>query len=256
MKKMKLGMSAFKGLILGAAVCGVTMGSALAKVSSTTKNAIQERINSMLQVPTPVEVSETPIAGLYQVTLGVKVVYMSGDGKLLLNGALIDVTTDTNLTEEVETKARLAALKAIPEEGMIIYPGKKATGGANGRTITVFTDIDCPYCEKLHKEVPALNEAGITVRYLSYPRAGMNSPSYHKAVSVWCADDQLKTMDKAMAKGAVAPKQCQNPVADHMQLARKFGVNGTPNIVLDTGELLPGYVPAVKLINFFNGKQS
>ncbi|MEA1990507.1 MAG: DsbC family protein [Pseudomonadota bacterium] len=211
-------------------------------------SAIQERLQTIIPNDAKnAEITATPVPGLYQIKIGMTVVYMSKDGKHLVNGNVIDLDTNKNLTKQTQNKARKLALSNIAESSMIVYPAKGGKDKAK-HTITIFTDIDCPYCTKLHKEIPALNEAGVNVRYLAYPRSGMGSPSYFKAVSVWCAKDPLKSMDDAMVGLPPENKQCQNPVRDHMMQAQVFEVKGTPNIILDNGDLLPGYVPAKDLI--------
>jgi thiol:disulfide interchange protein DsbC len=112
----------------------------------------------------------------------------------------------------------------------------------------VYTDVDCPYCARFHRDVPALNEAGVKVRYLLFPRTGVGSESYHKAVSVWCASDRVKVVGIAKAGGKVEPKKCDNPVEKHMELGAEIGIQGTPAIVFDNGKMLPGYVPAPQLL--------
>ncbi len=218
--------------------------SMVMNVSAADTLAIQNQLKKILPNAPEAVITTTPMDGVYQVQVGMTVVYMSADGKYLLNGSLIDLETRDDLTDLAKSTARQAAIQNIPEASMIVYPAK----GKERHFITVFSDIDCPYCVKLHKEIPVLNEAGITVRYLGYPRAGMGSPSYHKAVSVWCAKDTAKAMDAAMLGKPVENKACVNPVRDHMMQAKRFEVNGTPNIILDNGELLPGYVPSKELI--------
>ncbi|MDA3806750.1 MAG: DsbC family protein [Thiomicrorhabdus sp.] len=213
-------------------------------VSAADTTAIEAQLKTLLPNAPEAVITATPIEGFYQIQVGMTVVYMSRDGKYLLNGNLIELETRENLTDLAKSVARQSAMQKISESSMIVYPAK----GKQTHFITVFSDIDCPYCAKLHKEIPALNEAGITVRYLGYPRSGIGSPSYHKAVSVWCAKDSLKAMDSAMLGKPVENKVCVNPVRDHMMQAKYFEVNGTPNIILDNGDLLPGYVPAKELI--------
>ncbi len=223
----------------------ISLASSMAmNVSAADTTAIEAQLKTILPNASDAVITATPVEGLYQVQLGMTVVYMSTDGKFLLNGSLIKLETRDNLTELAKSAVRQTAIQKIPESSMIVYPAK----GKQTHFITVFSDIDCPYCAKLHKEIPSLNAAGIRVRYLSYPRAGMGSPSYHKAVSVWCAKDSVKAMDNAMSGKSVEHKICVNPVRDHMAEAKYFGVNGTPNIILDNGELLPGYLPAKELI--------
>lgn len=207
--------------------------------------AIQKRLNQVISGAPPAMIKPSPIGGIYQVTIGTKVFYMSENGQYLLNGNLIDLETRENLTEAAGNIARKEALSQLDQSGLLIYPAKDKPL----RNITVFTDMDCPYCRKLHQEVPALNAAGVEVRYLAFPRAGVGSDSFHKAVSVWCSEDKRDAMNQAMAGKAIAEKKCDNqPVASHLSLGQVFEVNGTPNIILETGERIPGYVPASELI--------
>ncbi len=222
--------------------------SMVMNVSAADTSAIQAQLKKMLPNAPEAIITATPMQDVFQVQVGMTVVYMSADGKYLLNGNLIDLETRDNLTDLAKSNARQSAMQNIPESSMIVYPAK----GKQKHLVTVFSDIDCPYCAKLHKEIPALNAAGISVRYLGYPRSGMGSPSYHKAVSVWCAKDSAKAMDNAMLGLPVENKVCVNPVRDHMMEAKRFEVNGTPNIILENGELLPGYVPAKELIKILN----
>ncbi len=217
-------------------------------VTAADTSAIQAQLKLMAPDAPEATITASPVDGLYQVQIGMTVIYMSQDGKFLLNGDFIKVDTRENLTDLARSAARKDAMQSVDESSMIVYPAK----GKQRHSITVFTDIDCPYCAKLHKEIPALNDAGVQVRYLSYPRSGQGSPSYHKAVSVWCAKDSAKAMDSAMAGSSVESKVCSNPVVNHMVEAQRFEVNGTPNIVLESGELLPGYVPAKELIKILN----
>ncbi|MGM0593270.1 MAG: thioredoxin fold domain-containing protein [Pseudomonadota bacterium] len=192
----------------------------------------------------PDRVVEAPVEGLLEVTYDTNIFYVSRDGRHLINGEMFDLSTRTNLTEQRLSGARLKAMDQMDEASMIVYPAK----GEEQHTITVFTDIDCGYCRKLHQGMDEMNELGITVRYLAYPRAGVGSPSYDKAVKVWCAEDRNKAMDLAKAQQAVKGQSCaDNPVRAQMRLGEKVGVTGTPAIVLSDGKLMPGYAPPEKL---------
>jgi len=237
-------MNVLKKSVMALLVTGLCSGA----VFADEKQVIQAQLKKIIPNAPEADIQPSVIEGLYEVSVGPMVIYMSADGKYAFNGSLIDLDTRENLTELAKSKARNEAMAKIPESSMIVYPAK----GEQKHFVTVFTDIDCPYCHKLHKEIPALNEAGITVRYLAYPRSGMNSPAYFKAVSAWCAKDPAKAMDDAMNGKGLEKKQCDNPVTMHMQQAQYFGVNGTPNIILDNGRLIPGYVPAKELIQIFN----
>jgi thiol:disulfide interchange protein DsbC len=134
---------------------------------------------------------------------------------------------------------------------MVVFDAPK-----NEHTITVFTDIDCGYCRKLHEHIDDYGAEGIQVRYLFYPRSGENTPSYDKAVSVWCADDRQAALTAAKSGQRVENKKCMNPVGKHMELGGLMGIRGTPAIVLDTGDMVPGYVEPKRLAALFDQKSA
>lgn len=190
-------------------------------------------------------VRASPVQGLYEITYGPRLLYMSADGRFVIRGDVIDIDRGENVSETARKKIRIDAVNGLGEDGMIVF-------GPQGvkSTITVFTDVTCPYCAKLHNEVGQLNDAGVKVRYLAFPRAGIPSPVYDEMVSVWCADDPLKAMTDAKARKAIVPKRCENPVAEHFKMGQLVGVSGTPTIVLDDGAIIGGYVPAKQLIEY------
>ena len=205
---------------------------------------IREAITKRYPNLTIDHLAATPVAGIYQLGTNSQVLYLSDDGRYLFNGKLIDLDSGVDLSERYLSKSRLAALDGVAEERMIIYEPSKETK----YTITTFTDIDCPYCRKMHKEIATLTSHGIRVRYMLYPRTGVASPSYDKAVSVWCAKDRNEELTAAK-RGVDPPKRnCDNPVKEHMALARQLGLTGTPMTITDTGEQIMGYVPADELL--------
>ncbi len=187
-------------------------------------------------------ITRTPMDGVVQVIYGPNVIYLSDDGRYALQGSMIDLKTNTNLTEDVKNGLRAKILSEIPESEMVIFAPENPK-----HTITVFTDIDCGYCRKLHHEMASYNKKGIAVRYLFYPRAGIGSPAYQKAVNVWCADDRQAAMTKAKNGATLPDKSCKNPVASNYEVGQMMGVTGTPALVTEGGYLLPGYVPADRL---------
>ena len=197
---------------------------------------------------TPNSIAETAVPGMYEVTMESQIVYISEDGRYIMQGELVDLATAVNLTEQKRKSLRLAAISEIGNDQTVVF----APAGETKHTVTVFTDIDCGYCRKLHKEMSQYNDAGIAIRYMAFPRAGLKSESYNKAVSVWCADDQQDAMTKSKNGQAVAEKSCENPVADQYNLGIKLGVRGTPSMITSTGEMVPGYVPAQRLSQMLN----
>ncbi len=190
----------------------------------------------------PTSVKATPMEGLYQVEIGPQVMFVTGDGRYLIDGAVVDLKTREDITESARTGARLRAIDAIGEDSMVIFDAPSPK-----HTITVFTDIDCGYCRRLHNQMGAYADEGISVRYLFYPRSGESSVSFDKAVSVWCSDDRQEAMTRAKAGAKMPKKSCRNPVAKHMELGQLMGIRGTPSIVLDNGAMVPGYVEPKRL---------
>lgn len=190
-------------------------------------------------------ISETPLADVYEVTAGNRVLYVAMKDELILVGSLYDTERGVNLGEEKQNEItrRMAEeeIGKLSVDDMVVFKGDESK-----RHITVFTDVECGYCRRLHQEVPQLNEAGIEVRYLAYPVISQNS--YPNAVSVWCADDQQTAMTQAKLGRQIESRTCDNPVDAQLELGRKLGVRGTPFLVLDDFSVIPGYVPAKELI--------
>ena len=189
------------------------------------------------------DVSPTPINGLYQVVIGSDVIYMTRDGNYVIKGEILDLEERRNLTEDVRAGSRVKILGGIKKEDYIEFSSKNMQDA-----IYVFTDVDCGYCRKLHMDVPELNSLGVSVRYLAYPRAGVDSAAGHEMSNVWCAKDRQKALTAAKNRESVEAKPCDDPVAEQYALGQKLGVRGTPAIYLQNGRMLPGYLPPDEII--------
>ena len=198
----------------------------------------------------PDAIKTTPVPGVFEASFGTELLYVSADGRYVFSGDLIDAQTKTSLSETARASGRKNLMGKIDASKTIEFKAK----GDEKYVLYAFTDVDCPYCVKLHKEVPALNEKGVTVRYLAYPRAGVGSPSYKKMVNVWCADDKAAALNALKNDGKAAPdKECTNPVADDYELGQKLGVDGTPALLTADGTMIPGYRPADQLVHMLEG---
>ena len=191
------------------------------------------------------DLKPSPIPGIYQFVQGADVSYLTADGKYYLDGSLYDMATRANLTEAIRSQARLAMINAVPESQMVIFSPKNPL-----YTITVFTDVDCQYCRKLHSEVAEINKLGVRVRYMFYPRTGPNTESWRKAEVVWCSADRNEALTRAKAGAELdMNKTCgPTPVAREYQLGQSIGVRGTPAIVTDGGDYISGYMPPRELL--------
>ena len=203
---------------------------------------VRQNLAEMLPGLTLGDINPTPAAGLYEVMVGQRIIYVTEDGRYLVQGSLIDLKEKKNLTEPRLNSIKASAVAAVGEDNMVIFGPQDAK-----HTITVFTDIDCGYCRKLHSEMAGYNDEGIRIRYLFYPRAGLNSSSYRKAVTVWCSDDRKDAMTQSKSGVTLDEKSCANPVSNHLELGEQLGVSGTPAMVLESGEMIPGYVPPKRL---------
>lgn len=191
-------------------------------------------------------VEPTEMQGVYHVRIGNEHLYVYSHAGFVLIGEVYDTDRRVSWTRERQNREQQLAIQeldGIPESRMIIMGDPEGT-----RYITVFTDTDCGWCQKFHRDVPALKEGGLKVRYMMWPRAGFDSDSWHEAVAVWCAADQGDAMTRAKAGEEIERKVCENPVDEHYQLGFRLGVQGTPFIMLDDGRVLGGYVAPEKLL--------
>jgi thiol:disulfide interchange protein DsbC len=212
---------------------------------------VRARVVSKLQGANAADVAATPVSGLYEVTMGAVIAYVTADGKYLLTGNVYDLDTQTNLTAARRNAARSKALAGIKEDETIVFspPNPKMT-------VTVFTDVDCAYCRKFHSQIADFNNAGIKVRYLMYPRTGPETASWHKAESVWCSNDRRDALTRAKRGEDVKSKDCgDSAIKAQYQLGDDLGVDGTPAIFTQYGDYVGGYMSPVDLVQAIQESQ-
>jgi thiol:disulfide interchange protein DsbC len=215
------------------------------------ESEIRARMSKLFNTIPVNSIEKTPLPGLYEVMIGPRVFYTSEDGRYLLQGSMIDLETRQDLTEIKVASARLKAVKDMGYEQMIRFGPETSK-----HEVFVFTDIDCGYCRKLHNQINDYLKKGIAINYLFYPRAGIGSESYDKAVSVWCSKDRQDALTKSKNGLVLDKKTCENPVKKQHELGQLLEVRGTPMIITETGESIPGYVPPDKLITILEDNSS
>jgi thiol:disulfide interchange protein DsbC len=186
-----------------------------------------------------------PVPGTYEFAQGAEVSYLTADGKYFIDGSIYDMDTRQNLSEARRSQLRAALIGAVPESQMVIFAPD------NPRyTITVFTDVDCQYCRKLHSEIAEINRLGVRVRYVFFPRTGPGTESWHKAEAVWCAANRNDALTKAKQGQPVdTTRTCgATPVEREYNLGLSVGVRGTPAIVTEGGDMIAGYLPPKDLV--------
>lgn len=234
---MNIVKSSSRIIILLCAIIALPLNAADDDISK-----LKKQLSSMFPSDTVYNISETPVPGLFEVDFGDSFVYITADAQYAVKGDIINMLTNANLTDLKRADGRLKTMEAITEKDTLVYPVKNKI-----TTMTVFTDIDCSYCRKLHNDMSGYNKQGIEVRYVFYPRAGMGSNSHQKATSVWCADDQRKALDFVKSGRRIEKLDCDTPILKHVEVANKLGVNSTPTLMFEDGTMMPGYIPPARL---------
>jgi len=236
-------------LVMVAAAAGLNVPAASADPPADSRAATADpRAELVKLLPAGAKIDDlkpSPIPGIYEFMQGADVSYLTADGKYFLDGNLYDMATRENLTEVLRAHARLAMISAVPESEMVIFSPKNPQ-----YTITVFTDLDCQFCRKLHSEIAEINRLGVRVRYMFYPRTGPDTESWRKAEVVWCATDRNEAFTRAKAGGQLdMNKTCgSTPVAREYALGQSVGVRGTPAIITESGDFINGYMPPNELL--------
>lgn len=222
-----------------ALACALGTGVALADDAERASQAIR----SLVPDTTIDSVDAAPLPGFQEVVINGNIIYVSNDGKYLMQGMLFDIENKVDLTEGRKAGIRRAAMEAAPVSERIVFPAQNKK-----YTVSVFTDIDCGFCRQLHKQMAEYNDRGIEIQYLMFPRAGVGSDSFRKSVAVWCDKDQQGAMTLAKDGGDPGNRNCTNPIEAQFALGQKAGVTGTPSLIFEDGTLAPGYMPPDQLL--------
>lgn len=192
------------------------------------------------------EVETTPIEGLYQVrVVHGPLLYVDASGEYFVAGEMFQALPGqfVNLAELSFTKERARLIAAVPEEDMIVFAPEDPKA-----VVTVFTDVDCGYCRRLHSEMQQYHDKGIAVRYLAFPRQGPVGPTADKMVSAWCSADRQKSLTDLKNGKNIRNNLCSDhPVTQQFELGAEVGIRGTPAIILADGSLVSGYRSAEEL---------
>lgn len=216
----------------------------LGSATSAQRNSHLESVLAQLNVAVaPEALKAAPIPGFLEVVRGTQIFYVSTDGTLLIDGEILSIATETNLTERTRAAIRRELLSAVSPRDRIIVPADNVRA-----RIVVFTDTGCPFCQKLHERSAEFAAHGIEIQYLLYPRPGPQSASFAQAVAVWCSADRLSALDAALSGTTLATHDCENPVMEHYDLARRLELRGTPAIIAPDGSITYG-VPSAEALS-------
>ena len=217
--------------------------NASAAVTPQVRAAITKAVATVTRGAPVQSIQPSPIPSLFAVLVRGQLLYFSGDGRYMIQGDAFDIATHTQLGQASVQALRREAIAHLSPDQIVRYapPHPKYT-------VTVFTDIDCPYCRAFHANIAAINKLGIAVDYLFWPRTGLGTPSAQKAVDVWCAADRKAAMTAAFAGQPVTRAACASPVTRDFNLGVDLGVDGTPTVLAANGVSLGGYVDPDELL--------
>lgn len=238
-------MTSKTSILLGAFVATFAVLSlAQADESSAELDAVRQKISEMFDMIKPEDISASPVDGWYTIHSGSIVAYISADGRYLLQGDLVDLDNQVNLSENVRTDARRELMSAVTDDQTILFAPEEVK-----YSVSVFTDVDCTYCRRLHNQIDQYLEHGIQVRYLMYPRNGPASNAWSTAENVWCAADRQNALTMAKLDREFPTAKCDaSTIQEHYLIGRDVGLSGTPAIILEDGTLIGGYVAPDQLI--------
>jgi thiol:disulfide interchange protein DsbC len=237
-------------ILLSVAVAlNVGASSWAADAPATKSEDIRVQLAKKLPGTKPEDIRPSPIAGIYELVIGSNTLYITADGKYAINGDLYEMTTKSNLSETRRAENRVRLLASIKDSDAIVF----GPATAPKHTITVFMDVDCGYCRKLHSEIAELNKLGIRVRYTAYPRSGPGTSSWAKMEAVWCSKDRRDALTRSQLDEDIGVAKCGvTPVSSQFKLGEDVGVNGTPAIFTEAGDYIGGYLPPQKLAAYLD----
>ncbi len=225
----------------------VTAAPSAEEAAFALKNPAEARARAALKSLDPAiqidRLTPAPMPGFREAIVGGQVLYISDDGKYLVQGSLFDMELKRDLSQVGISVLRREELAKIPQKDKIVFAPSKPK-----YTIDVFTDIECGYCRKLHQDIAEYNRLGIAIEYLAFPRAGTASQDFRNMETVWCSPNRQKALTDAKSGVAIVPKTCSNPVNMQYQIGQKIGLQGTPMLVTRDGIALPGYLAPAALL--------
>jgi thiol:disulfide interchange protein DsbC len=230
--------------LLVVALTMAALPAALAEEGDAELDLVRERVGEMFEMIGPQDVSRSPVDGWYTIHKGSIVAYISADGRYLLQGDLVDLDNQVNLSENVRTESRRKLISGVNDEQTIVFSPEEVK-----YSVSIFTDVDCTYCRRLHSQIDQYLALGIEVRYLMYPRNGPASRAWSTAENVWCSSDRQNALTMAKLDREFETSKCDaSIVQDHYVIGRDVGLSGTPAIVLEDGTLIGGYLAPDQLL--------
>jgi thiol:disulfide interchange protein DsbC len=213
---------------------------AAASASAATPEEVVNKAMGALAPQVKVDVAqESVVPGFYEAIVGNQFIYVSKDGRFVLDGTVFDATSSRDLTEAGRASRRQAGLTKIGKDKRITFAASNPK-----HVVTVFTDIDCPFCRRFHDQIATYNKLGISVEYVFLP-LDIHPGADKKAEAVWCAKDRNAAFTAAMTGADTGTASCENPVAETTQLARQIGVTGTPTLLTADGTRIPPQIANV-----------
>jgi len=228
-----------KFALLFAVISGMFNCSYAANEATLSPSSMEKLHNIGLNIE---HVENSPVSGVFTVVSKEGISYATENGDYIFTGNLFKVNG-----QDVENVTESALLKGVQNFAnntqTIDYksPNEKYV-------IAIFTDITCGFCQKLHHDIAEYLRAGISIKYLAYPRMGLNSVVSKNMASIWCSSEPKKAFDEAM-KDNVLPnnkpsKECRELIAAQFDMGSTMQLKGTPTSITLKGKpfVFTGYV--------------
>ena len=235
-------------ILLSLQACAQDSGAGAPEVAAVDTSAVPAEYAYVVEALPGVaitDVRKSPVPGLLEVMVGSDVYYISEDGKYFVQGEVVELATRVNVTDKARSAARAVYMENFSAATAVTFAAEEEK-----YKVLVFTDIDCPYCRKLHREISEYNDLGITVQYLMFPRSGPNTDSWAKAEAVLCSESRQDALTASKNGEEVDAEACATQaVAEHYKLGKDLGIGGTPAIFTEQGGLIVGYREADVLLS-------
>lgn len=225
-------------LLGGAALLATSAAQAQAPLPASQQAALKQKLAQRLPSLPPIdELRPAALPGLIEARAGQHVFYVDAKGDFLIDGSLVETSTQRNLTEERLDEINKVDFAALPFKDAVVWKN-----GSGKRKLVIFSDPNCGYCKRLEKDLQQVKD--ITVYTFIIPILGEDSKV--KAENIWCMKDRTQAYRGWMLDGQVPPKafgMCASPTQRNLALAQKFRVSGTPAMFFEDGTRLASAAP-------------
>lgn len=209
--------------------------------AETPTTALAKRLRELYPNTQFSTVTDSPVAGIFEVVMGRNIAYTDEHGRYFLFGHLFDMPAQRDLTAEHKDELARIDFSQLPLKDAI-----KTVHGAGSRVVAIFSDPDCPYCRKLEPELAKVDD--VTIYTFLMPLTELHPDARNKAISIWCGADRVKAWSALMLRNTTpANANCDHPIDRNVALGERYQINGTPTLISADGRVMPGAASAAQI---------